>query len=828
MKIVLQYLNGSLKGRETAFTGLPIVLGADPRDDIFYDGFYYRMVGKSHAQIVAQGEALILADRSDNFVTLLNNQPVPQGGSVSLRAGDRISLGENGPGVVVISVDTRAIPAADPAKERAVAAAASVAAAAAVAAAPAPAAAAASGSSPEKLTLEFTDGGRKGQLRVFTASPVGLGRKPGASLLFDRTDEDSAVSGSHARLEWSGRSWLIVDNKSTNGTYLNGVRVTQSTLKSGDFMQLTPKGAKLRISIGEGALAPAVGSATLASPAGGKTVSLSSLQDDAAPPLLRLEILSGEKAGQALAFSQPEIRLGRAPGNDVITHDAQGGVSGEHCVIRFEAGAWTLHDKGSTNGTFVGGKKISAPVVLKGDELIRLSAWGPEFKVRFGAANAQMSQKVGQKTLQMAIMNAVTSVKRDEDVKRSAALAGMEKQQASARRGLWVLLVLVIAGAVGGGWFLWQRTQKEMLAQRQASEAAMVKMRASEEAMRGQIAKYEQIDADRTSRIDALSKQLADTKAAGSAAGGEVYNQLLGEVNNLKAQNGAMRGQLAAQLQQAQQQRSAIANAGGDDAGARARQQKLDQMIAQYNQRMTDIDQKSRSLDQRLAAAPAAAASSAGGGLGKAQIYSQNVKGVVLIRQTYESEGQRMAEEGTGFCVKPGGTIITNRHVAQPWTDGDGRSAKSGKTISITVYFSGQKEGWSAHVVRDHSDPEVDLAVLKIDGGGGFPTVMGLEPNDDGFNVGEEAYIIGYPLGSGTYNEGVTTPTFTAGSLSKKTVHRLQYDTTTFPGSSGSPVFNNVGKIVAVHFSGQNSNSGQKAQGINYGIPVVYVHELLR
>src|SRR6185369_3366552 len=118
---------------------------------------------------------------------------------------------------------------------------------------------------------------------------------------------------------------------------------------------------KLRVSVGDGTVALAVGTATAASPAGGKTVSLGALQGDAAPPLLRLDILSGEKSGQTLAFSQPEIRLGRGPGNDVITQDAQGGVSGEHCVIRFEAGAWALHDKGSTNGTFVAGKKISGP-----------------------------------------------------------------------------------------------------------------------------------------------------------------------------------------------------------------------------------------------------------------------------------------------------------------------------------------------------------------------------------------------------------------------------------------------------------------------------------
>lgn len=55
-----------------------------------------------------------------------------------------------------------------------------------------------------------------------------------------RTDEadvvvdDALVSAVHCRFEETGRGWQVTDLNSTNGTYLNGRRVTRAILRDGD------------------------------------------------------------------------------------------------------------------------------------------------------------------------------------------------------------------------------------------------------------------------------------------------------------------------------------------------------------------------------------------------------------------------------------------------------------------------------------------------------------------------------------------------------------------------------------------------------------------
>jgi two-component system cell cycle response regulator len=57
-----------------------------------------------------------------------------------------------------------------------------------------------------------------------------IGRETDATLMLP----DQGVSGRHAMLEDQGGTWALVDLKSTNGTYVNGQRVTEVELKHGD------------------------------------------------------------------------------------------------------------------------------------------------------------------------------------------------------------------------------------------------------------------------------------------------------------------------------------------------------------------------------------------------------------------------------------------------------------------------------------------------------------------------------------------------------------------------------------------------------------------
>lgn len=72
--------------------------------------------------------------------------------------------------------------------------------------------------------------------RVLKEFPVGqvvtIGRLPGNSIVID----NPAVSSKHARIARDGDSYVIEDAESTNGTFVNELRVTKHTLNYGDLV----------------------------------------------------------------------------------------------------------------------------------------------------------------------------------------------------------------------------------------------------------------------------------------------------------------------------------------------------------------------------------------------------------------------------------------------------------------------------------------------------------------------------------------------------------------------------------------------------------------
>ena len=74
--------------------------------------------------------------------------------------------------------------------------------------------------------------------RVLKEFPVGstvtIGRLPGNSIVID----NPAVSSKHARVTRDGDSYVIEDAESTNGTFVNEIRVTRQTLTYGDLVQI--------------------------------------------------------------------------------------------------------------------------------------------------------------------------------------------------------------------------------------------------------------------------------------------------------------------------------------------------------------------------------------------------------------------------------------------------------------------------------------------------------------------------------------------------------------------------------------------------------------
>ncbi|MDW8321069.1 MAG: FHA domain-containing protein [Armatimonadota bacterium] len=74
-----------------------------------------------------------------------------------------------------------------------------------------------------------------GTIFEITGAEASIGREVGNTILLER---DNTVSRHHARLLKQGDSWIIRDEGSSNGTWVNGVRITEQPLRPGDEIQI--------------------------------------------------------------------------------------------------------------------------------------------------------------------------------------------------------------------------------------------------------------------------------------------------------------------------------------------------------------------------------------------------------------------------------------------------------------------------------------------------------------------------------------------------------------------------------------------------------------
>jgi len=84
----------------------------------------------------------------------------------------------------------------------------------------------------------------------------------------------------------------------------------------------------------------------------------------------RLILQSGSGAGTEYPLEKTEIYLGRDLSNDVVINDPE--VSRRHARLLLTGNTYAMEDLGSTNGTFLRGQRLSAPVLLNPGELITI------------------------------------------------------------------------------------------------------------------------------------------------------------------------------------------------------------------------------------------------------------------------------------------------------------------------------------------------------------------------------------------------------------------------------------------------------------------------
>jgi hypothetical protein len=78
-------------------------------------------------------------------------------------------------------------------------------------------------------------GAALGQVYAVAGDKVTIGREPGNTVALT---QDTTLSRRHAEIEKSGGAFVVRDLGSSNGTFVNGVRVTEQALNPGDEVQL--------------------------------------------------------------------------------------------------------------------------------------------------------------------------------------------------------------------------------------------------------------------------------------------------------------------------------------------------------------------------------------------------------------------------------------------------------------------------------------------------------------------------------------------------------------------------------------------------------------
>ena len=194
--------------------------------------------------------------------------------------------------------------------------------------------------------------GVESQLVFDGTQRVVIGRGPGCEVRLP----DASVSHRHAVLLAKGADFAIVDEGSSNGTWIGGVRVAPRTsrlVRSGDRVRLGRVWIELRID--QGPVTRDVAAAT-------RDLALRMLSRElearGVDLTTRVRVVEGPDQGASLALAQEDkgYVVGRGPQCDLPLAD--GDASREHAVVVRRGGQVAIRDRGAKNGTWLAGVRI--------------------------------------------------------------------------------------------------------------------------------------------------------------------------------------------------------------------------------------------------------------------------------------------------------------------------------------------------------------------------------------------------------------------------------------------------------------------------------------
>ncbi|HEY3355249.1 MAG TPA: trypsin-like peptidase domain-containing protein, partial [Polyangia bacterium] len=527
---------------------------------------------------------------------------------------------------------------------------------------------------------------------------------------------------------------------------------------------------------------------------------------------ITIEHLRGAHAGRAAELEQDVIRLGRAPDNDVC-FDAQRDLdaSGHHAEIRVAAGVVTVHDLGSSNGTLVGGRRLPQAALRSGD-VVECGAGGPALRVSFVETAVAIPRTQVRGTVPPGV-GALTAAA----VAERAAAAGAP---APAPAAYAVPLVAVAPGQRQGG-----RTVSMMIS------AAAAQASKSQGLGRGTQFLRSVVGQAVTQSTRKFKLALAAC-AALLVLGGVAVGVLL--VRQARGQETA-RQKLVAQI-------AVLASSSEHERvqAQAAKDQEREEQKAAREQERAETAKEREELQKRIGNLTKQLAGLQAGGLGSS-IAGDNRRAVYLLTAKM---GPIEVPVCTGFAIRPS-VLATNAHCVQAVRPLIARGA----TIWAVLNASGTKRfavtKMGGHPRYRDQTLGYDVGLMKVTGR--LPRTVRLASTEElrAVKQGQAMYVYGFPGDlakpqhpEATITQGIISRVMTPDKLPGKfeDARVLQHTAYVSGGTSGSPIFDANGTVIAVNAGGFRTtqqvtitaangqtlpvNINMAAPGYNYGMRI--------
>jgi len=252
------------------------------------------------------------------------------------------------------------------------------------------------------VQLVHIDGPLKGEIQEFLDQEISIGRLPTCQVQFPK--DFTMISRSHARIVREGNRFKLVD-QSANGTFVNGKRVTEAYLKSGDVLLLAEGGPKVsfltRVEEGRPQPQPVVAPDMPAGPQITPTPQPPAQQAQPAPEtpaqvsIQKVQAPLVVQYGPTLrSFKELPVTIGKNPSCDLSLEHPQ--ILDKHAQFFFDQGQYWVKDLTGRNLISIDGQPINLQGMLNPNSTVSLSPQGPIFRFLGGGRLAEFEEPEAQ------------------------------------------------------------------------------------------------------------------------------------------------------------------------------------------------------------------------------------------------------------------------------------------------------------------------------------------------------------------------------------------------------------------------------------------------